>query len=117
MVERRLLSVADCLAGRDLTEPRLSPDGSVVALCASEAGETHLVLVPLDGSAERRLSPWPIRGGRGVFGGSLEWLHDGSAVLGVSASGELWAFPVDGRDPHPLMGLIDGRAISSPIVA
>ena len=117
MVERRLLSVADCLAGRDLTEPRLSPDGSVVALCVTEAGETHLVLVPLDGGAERRLSPWPIRGGRGVFGGSLEWLHDGSAVLGVSASGELWAFPVDGRDPHRLMGLVDGRAISSPIVS
>ena len=117
MVERRPLTVAQCLAGRDLTEPRLSPDGSLVAFCASEAGETHLVLVPVQGGPERRLSPWPIRGGRGLGGGSLEWLRDGSAVLCVAATGELWAIPVDGRAPHVLMTPDAGRTVSSPAVS
>ncbi|MFZ9156604.1 MAG: S9 family peptidase [Ilumatobacteraceae bacterium] len=117
MVERRPLSVQECLAGRDLTEPRLSPDGSVVAVCAADAGETHLVLIPVAGGPERRLSPWPIRGGRGLGGGSLEWLRDGSAVLCVAATGELWAIPVDGRDPHVLVRPDEGRTLSSPVVS
>jgi len=117
VVERRPLTVAQCLAGRDLSEPRLSPDGSLVAFCTSDAGETHLVLVPASGGPERRLSPWPIRGGRGLGGGSLEWWHDGSAVLCVAATGELWAIPVDGGEPRLLLRPETGRIVSSPVVS
>lgn len=86
-------------AGRTLSDPRLSPDGTTVALVASGAGGSALVLVPADGGPEVVLSadPRPARGP-----GSLDWLPDGSGLVHVGADGGLWVQPAGGGAPTAL---------------
>lgn len=85
-----------CLAGRDLTEPRPSPDGRLLVFVARLAGgSAQFVLVPTAGGPERILATAvePATG-RGRNGGAFCWLPDGSALLFVGADGGLWRQPV-----------------------
>ncbi len=45
-LERVEISVDMCLAGRELTEPELSPDGAIVAFVARWGTGTAIVTVP-----------------------------------------------------------------------
>ena len=60
-------------AGRELSEPRLSPDGSQVVFVSSAGGRSALVLVASAGGPERRISSEPEpRQGRLTSGGVLD---------------------------------------------
>lgn len=79
------------LAGRELTEPRLAPDGSMVAFVQRWRGASAIMVVPALGGPERIVtsSPEPAPG-RGLGGGCYDWLADSSGVVFVGADGELW---------------------------
>jgi dipeptidyl aminopeptidase/acylaminoacyl peptidase len=83
------------VGGRDLTEPRLSPDGTIVAFVQRWSGSSAIVLVPVLGGAERLLttSPEPAPG-RGMGGGCFDWLADSSGVVYAAIDGELWVLPI-----------------------
>lgn len=89
-----------CLEGRDLSEPRLSPDGRWVSFVASGRGGSAIVLVPPRGGPERQLSADPSpRPGRGLGGGCYDWLPDGTGLVYVGGDGSLWLQPVGARAP------------------
>lgn len=83
-----------CLDGRDLTEPRPSPNGVHVAVVVRWQRAAAIVLVPIDGGPERvaTTSPAP-RPGRGSGGGCFDWLADSSGLVYVAVDGELWSQP------------------------
>jgi len=93
----RPIPVQWCLDGRDLTEPRLSPDGATVAMVVRWQRAVGIVLVPVAGGPERLLttSPPPAPG-RGMGGGCFDWLPDSSGIVHVADDGELWHQPLTG---------------------
>ena len=67
-----------CVAGRELAEPRLSPDGTRLAYSVSWGGRSAIAVVDLGttGPSLERLAtsePQP-RTGRGLGGGCGRWL-------------------------------------------
>lgn len=104
-----------CIAGRDLTEPRLAPDGSAVVYAVSAAGSAALVWHPLDGSPERQLTAYPPpRPGRGLGGGCWCFLPAGDAVVYVGDDANLWLQPVPGGAVRRLTDHGPERATSAP---
>jgi dipeptidyl aminopeptidase/acylaminoacyl peptidase len=96
-----VISPERLLAGRDLTEPRPSPDGCHVAVVMSAAGGPAIVAVPIDGGPERQVTSFPPpRPGRGTGGGCFDWLPDGSGFVYVGTDGGVWQQPFPGGDPH-----------------
>ncbi len=89
------IAVERCIVSRDLTEPRLSPDGRSVVYAMSAGGVGALIIDTLDGSPVRQLTAYPPpRPGRGFGGGCWCWTADGSAVVYAAVDGELWLQPV-----------------------
>lgn len=103
------------LAGRDLTEPRPSPDGTRVAFVQRWGSRAAVMVVPIEGGPERAwtTSPDPAPG-RGLGGGCFDWLPDGSGIVYVGADGELWMQPSVGA-PRRLTSL--ARSCAAPAVA
>ena len=103
------------VAGRELTEPRLSPDGRTVAFVQRWGSRAAVTLVDVDGGPERMLttSPDP-RPGRGMGGGCFDWLADGSGVVYAGADGELW---LQRRLGPPRRLTTFGRSCAAPVVA
>ena len=88
-----------CIGARDLTEPRLSPDGRWVAFAAGGRGGAAVQLVPASGGPERQLTVAPApRPGRGLGGGCFDWTPDSAAVVYAAADGQLWLQTLTG-DP------------------
>jgi tricorn protease len=93
--------------------PRLSPDGSMVAFSAEYAGNTDVYTVPVEGGQPKRLTWHP--GGDVVQG----WTPDGRSVVYTSArathapSGapRFWTVPVDGgvEAPMPMPRAFQGK--------
>ena len=80
-----------CVAGRELTEPKLSPDGSRVAFVATTGGSSAIVVVAVGGGPERMLTTLPVpAAGRGFGGGCFDWLPDGSGIVYAAVGGDLW---------------------------
>jgi dipeptidyl aminopeptidase/acylaminoacyl peptidase len=102
-------------AGRDLTEPRLSPDGTVVAFVQKWRGKSAILVVPVEGGPERAvtLGPDPAAG-RGLGGGCFAWHPDSDGVLYAAVDGEIWWQPIGGA-PEPMTSL--GRECRAPSVA
>ena len=100
-------------SGRDLTEPRPSPDGRRVAFAQRWRGAASISCVDLDGGPEQVLSvgfdPAP---GRGLGGGCFAWLSP-SALVACGADGELWL--QDGATTARVTDL--GRTVRAPAVA
>jgi dipeptidyl aminopeptidase/acylaminoacyl peptidase len=109
-----------CVGGRELTEPRLAPDGRTVAFVQRMAGGAPAVtLVPVDGGPERLLTSVPApRPGRGLGGGCFSWCPDGSGLVYAASDGNVWFAAHDGSRTVALTD--DGtpeQAHGSPVVA
>src|SRR3954451_17925432 len=112
-----MIPVERCIVSRDLTEPRLSPDGSVVVYALSAGGRPALMWQPLDGSPVRQLTAHPPpRPGRGLGGGCWCWTPDGSAVVYAATDGELWLQPVPYGSVRRLTQHAPDRAAAAPAV-
>jgi dipeptidyl aminopeptidase/acylaminoacyl peptidase len=117
---RRHVSIAMCVSGRDLTEPRPSPDSTIVAFVARLGAETALVTVPVTGGPERLVGTAgapPPAPARGLGGGCFDWLADGSGVVLVGADGELWRVPLGPGDALRLTQHGPDRRAQAPHVA
>lgn len=118
------LSLENCSAGREIGEPRLDPTGRRLAAVMSERFDPSsdrkpqwfLETIDLDdGSAEwQRLSTTPVRGVRGLGGGTFDWAPDGGSLVAVTSEGDLAEFGLDGSTRVLLRA--DGRTLSSPVV-
>ncbi len=89
------IPVERCIVARDLTEPRLGPDGRGIVYVMAAGGSAALVIDVLDGSPARQLTAYPgPRSSRGFGGGCWCWTADGAAVVYAAIDGELWLQPV-----------------------
>jgi len=107
-----------CVSGRDLTEPKLAPDGAFVAFVATMAGSSAIVVVPTAGGPERMLTTLPLpAAGRGLGGGCFDWLPDGSGVVYAAVGGDLWLQAIDGGAVTRLTRHGTEARVEAPIVA
>ena len=80
------------LSGRDLTEPKLSPDGRRIAFVERGRGTAAILVVDVDRPGPARIfafGPDPAPG-RGMGGGCFSWLADSTGVVFAAVDGELW---------------------------
>ncbi len=109
-----------CIAGRDVTEPRLDPAGRRLAFASRAGGPATIQLLDLDDPQrpERQLTTFPPPSpGRGMYGGCFTWTPDGSAVVYCGTDGGLWRQPVPGGPVERLAHADADRPISAPAVA
>jgi dipeptidyl aminopeptidase/acylaminoacyl peptidase len=100
-----------CIAGRELTEPTLSPNGRLIACVTAEAGMTAIRVVPVEGGPERVVTALPQpAAGRGLGGGCLTWIDDGDALMYVGRDSALWTAPVTGGERRLVMAAGTGMA-------
>ena len=109
------VTVDDILEARDLSEPRISPDGHWVALVVSDASGPYLHLISLADSSIRRVSHEPVRGGRGLGGGCFHWLPDSTGLVVITKANGLQCMSLKG-DLRPVLAL-EGRSICGPAVS
>jgi len=106
-----------CIVSRDLTEPRLSPDGRCVVYAMSAGGSAALLIDMLDGSPVRQLTAYPPpRPGRGFGGGCWCWSADGTDVIYVAVDGNVWLQPVPNGSVRQLTQHGPDRSASAPAV-
>lgn len=109
-----------CLAGRELTEPQLSPDGRLVAFVVRWGANSAIVTVPVDGGPERLVTTEPAPApGRGLGGGCFVWCPSGEALVYAARDGELWWQPVPGgpaRRVSAVNDANDGRRVEAPAI-
>lgn len=111
------IAVERCIVSRDLTEPRLNPDGTCIVYAMASAGSAALMIDSLDGSPVRQLTAFPPpRPGRGFGGGCWCWTVDGSAVIYVAVDGNLWLQPVPAGGVRQLTQHGPERAAAAPAV-
>lgn len=103
------VSAAMCARGRALSEPRLSPDGTLVAFLARDANGTRLVTVPASGGAELVLTTDPPPAFRG---GVFDWSPDGGAIVFVTPWGDLCRIPATGGPVEALAPDAAAAAVS-----
>jgi len=107
-----------CVAGRELSEPKLSPDGSAVAFVATMSGSTAIVLVSASGGPERMLTTLPLpAAGRGLGGGCFDWLPDGSGIVYAAIGGDLWLHAIAGRAVRRLTRHGPDARVEAPAVS
>jgi len=91
------------IKGREfMSQPRFSPDGKTLVFVSDRSGEDNLWLARADGSNVRQLSAR--RDGEFI---SPSWSSDGQIIYvsqlasrrSMRGNVELWAYPVDGREP------------------
>ena len=109
------ITVDDILEARDLSEPRISPDGHWVAVVVSDASGSYMHLISLADGSMRRISDEPVRAGRGLGGGCIDWLPDATGLVVVTKADGLQQMSLEGA-LRSLLAL-DGRSISGPAVS
>jgi dipeptidyl aminopeptidase/acylaminoacyl peptidase len=107
-----------CAYGRTLAEPRLSPDGSLVAFVTTVSGRGQLVVVPATGGAEIVVTSQPApRPSVSYGGGAFDWMPDGSALVYAAVDGGLWLTSVDGGPPRCVLAAQPAGPASAPAIA
>ena len=107
-----------CLSGRDLAEPRPSPDGDTLAFTVRWETATAIVAIPLGSGPERILTTAPQPAvGRGFGGGCFAWTPDSRAIVYAARDGDLWLQPVPGGVPHRISAIGPDRAAEAPVVS
>ena len=113
-----MISVVMLAAGRELSEPRLSPDGDTVAFVTTRGGRASIALVGVHRSPERTLTTDPPpRPGRPTGGGSFDWLPDGSAIVYAAVDGNLWSQDEAGGPPTRLTDQSNDSPATMPAVS
>jgi dipeptidyl aminopeptidase/acylaminoacyl peptidase len=120
--DRPVIEIDACVGGRELTEPRLAPDGRSIAYVVSSDGEARLVIRSLDDasspSAARIVTTGvAVRAGRGMGGGGWCWSADGTAVVYAGIDGDLWWQPLDGSAADRLTVHGPERAAQAPVAS
>jgi dipeptidyl aminopeptidase/acylaminoacyl peptidase len=114
----RVITIDMCLSGRELTEPRPSPDGTTVAFVARWGAMSAIVTVPITGGPERLVTTAPEPApGRGSGGGCFDWSPAGDALVYAARDGQLWLQPMPGGVPRRLTEVEEGRSIEGPVLA
>lgn len=112
------VAVERCVSGRELSEPRLSPDGSRLVFASSEGGLATLQVHTFDGQPQRRvtcgLAP---RVGRGLGGGCWCWTPDSRSVVYSAVDGNLWFQPLGAGGPQRLTNVEADRVAQAPMVS
>jgi dipeptidyl aminopeptidase/acylaminoacyl peptidase len=103
------------VSGREITEPRLSPDGTCVAFVHRRASSAAISVVGIDPPSPERLltfgpDPSP---GRGMGGGCFGWLPTSDGIVHAARDGELWMVR------HARLERVTGqeRTCRAPVVA
>ena len=113
-----MITVDMCLSGRELAEPRTSPDGASVAFTVRWGATAAIVLVPITGGTERILTTAPQPApGRGFGGGCLAWTPAADGIVYAARDGELWLQPVPGGPPRRISGVGPERVAEGPVVS
>lgn len=111
------ISPEQCIGGRDLTEPRLSPDATLLVFVSTVAGGASLMLSQLDGGSPRQLTTYPQpRPGRGLGGGCWCWSPDSRAIVYSAVDGNLWWQPVPGGQVRRLTDHGPDRVAQAPTI-
>ena len=126
------ITVADCIGGTELSEPRLRPDARALGFIRSAQGRSVFVVEQLPDPAreavvgersEIELLPAP-HTGRGLGGGCWTWTPDGSGIVYAAVDGDLWWVDcvangsVSGRDaPTRLTQHGPDRSAQAPAMA
>ena len=105
-------------SGRELSEPRLSPDAATVAFVVTDGGRAHIALVSVVGGPLRRLTTEPAPcPGRATSGGGFDWVPDGTALVYAATDGDLWWQPLAGGPPRRLTEQPAARPAKAPTIS
>ena len=103
------------VSGGDITEPRPSPDGVLVAFVQRWKSAAAVSVVPIHGGPERIVAmPVDPSPGRGLGGGCLAWLPTGDGLVVAAVDGELWQVDLGGAERRLTSA---GRTCRAPSVA
>jgi dipeptidyl aminopeptidase/acylaminoacyl peptidase len=117
------IPVSMCVGGRDLTEVRPSPDGSLVAFAVRWGSSSAIVAVPTGGGPERLVTSVPPPAtGRGLGGGCYDWLPHGTGATGrgivyVGTDGAVWLQTLDAVAPRRISAHDGSRVAEAPCVS
>ncbi|HEY1634624.1 MAG TPA: LpqB family beta-propeller domain-containing protein [Acidimicrobiales bacterium] len=112
-MRRRLITAAMCAGGRSVAEPRLSPDGSVVAFVAGPG--SRLAVVPSEGGPELVVTSEPLVASVAAYaGGAFDWVPGGDSLVYAGAEGGLYHVAASGG---PSRVVAEGEAVASPAVS
>jgi dipeptidyl aminopeptidase/acylaminoacyl peptidase len=107
-----------CIGARELTEPRLSPGGSLLGFVVSHQGESWIEVHGDAVAGVCRVAEVPApRPGRGLGGGCWCWTQAGDSVVYAAVDGNIWLQLLAGGGARRLTDHGPERGAQAPAVA